>query len=599
MDLHQIEEKLAKEEISLELYAILSKRIARDKSCLVECENLLESTLPSGNKKLIAELLNEKATYIYQFESNYTKSLDIAFQAYHLCDNSEEFKLTKINCASTIGVVSSFIGELNQARNYFSEAISLLETIENPNHYIKRLLGNNYFNLTNLYIETKSNETRLGYLDKAKSYFLAINYKLGYARCLNSYSIIHPAYKDSELGLQNYIEAEKIFLELNDNRGRGVILCNLGVYYCNHDEFEKGIDCLNTSIELLESVGQKKFVQNAYLMRGISYSNNEDLDKAIADFKVCEQLLKETGSRKDEMALFQEWSHVLQKKGEFEEALYMLHNYLIVKDELDQFDKKSALSEEKIAFELQEKEREAEFLRKKNEEIQAYTHQLEISNIDLKRFAHIASHDMREPLRMVNLYVQKLERSMENTADTNQKDYFNYIKLGAHRMYSLIDSILNLNNIHPIIKKESINLNEVLDDIRIQLKVLLKERNVAIEYDQLPIINAERNLMFQVFQNIISNAIKYNKNDVIKINIHSHTSEKFHAIRIADNGIGIHPQYREKVFEIFQRLNHKDEYEGTGIGLTIVKKIMDTLLGKIEIEENHPQGTIFILHFPV
>ncbi|MEI6312546.1 MAG: ATP-binding protein [Bacteroidota bacterium] len=599
MELHEIEERQYKEHISKELYDIFSLRMNKDRSCIDLCDKVLEQAKISNNQLLMVELFNEKTSISYHFFSDYKKALQLALQTLHLCIEDQAFSLAKINCLSNIAIIYSFLGELTLSRNNYTEAIRLLESIPHPNHYIKKLLGNNYFNLTNLYKDTSYNDTRIGYLNKAKDYFLEINYKLGYARCLNSYSIYHPDYKNTELGLNTYIEAEQLFRELNDSRGRGVVLSNMGLYYSNHGQFEKGIECLNTSVELLEALGQKKFMINAYQIRGIAYSNNNYFEEAIQDFKKCKQLIEESESKTDLLALYQEWSYVLQKMGNYEESLYMLHKYILVKNEIEQFDKKSALSEEKIAFELLEKEKEANFLRKKNEEIQAYLHQLELTNKDLQRFAHIASHDLREPLRMVNLFVQKLEKSMAETANTDQIAYFNYIKLGARRMYSLIDSVLNLNNIHPVVKKEAVDINAIIEEIQIQLYAANKEKQIDIKYDDLPILMADKNLLFQVFQNLLSNSIKYNKSEIILINISARTNEEFHEIRVADNGIGINEDYREKVFEIFHRLNAKNEYEGTGIGLTIVKKIIDTLKGKVSIDQNFPSGTVFILQFPV
>ena len=188
---------------------------------------------------------------------------------------------------------------------------------------------------------------------------------------------------------------------------------------------------------------------------------------------------------------------------------------------------------------------------------------------------------------------------MAETANTDQIAYFNYIKLGARRMYSLIDSVLNLNNIHPIVKKEAVDINAIIEEIQIQLYAANKEKQIDIKYEDLPILMADKNLLFQVFQNLLSNSIKYNKSERVLITISARTNEEFHEIRVADNGIGINEDYREKVFEIFHRLNAKNEFEGTGIGLTIVKKIIDTLKGKVYIDQNYPSGTVFILQFPV
>lgn len=595
--LHQLQEKEYKDSISDILYTIAEMRNKKDKQCIELCNAMFEKSCEAPYGKLHIALLIEMGLNQYTFNNDYKTGLGYTLQAYHMCEDQHENIILEVNALSTISLLYTLLGDLYTARNYYDITLSKINSIENPNDYIKRLLGNNYFNLVNLYIETEFNEIRFGYLDKAKKIFSEIGYKLGYARCLNMYSIIHPDYQNTELGLATCIEAEQIFSELHDKRGRGVTLCNIGYYYAMNNQFEKGIAYLNTSIELLNQVGQTKFIISGYLMRGISYSTNSYYEKAIDDFVKCETLLQEIESNKDKANLYQEWSNALEKAGRFEEANSILHKYIRIKIELDTFDKRSALSEERLANELKEREKETIFLRKKNEETQKYVTQLELMNNELKNYAHIASHDLKEPIRMVNLYMQKLESTIHETS-SEQQEYFNYIKKGVNRMYELVDSVLKLSQIHITAEKKLIDLNELLHEVFITIQAKNSSIEIVKHIDTLPSLYIDRDLMYQAFQNILANAIKFNKNNPIVISVTYTSDDSMHEIKIADNGIGINEAYRSKVFEIFQRLEDKNVYDGTGIGLTIVKKIMDIHHGSVRIESNEPQGTIFILQFP-
>ncbi len=220
-------------------------------------------------------------------------------------------------------------------------------------------------------------------------------------------------------------------------------------------------------------------------------------------------------------------------------------------------------------------------------------------NIELEQFTYIASHDLKEPLRMISSFAQLLERRYKDKLDKDANDFIKFITDGVARMQNLINSLLTYSRIGRNYKKfEKVDLNDVLKDVLDNLKQLINETNTEIIYDSLPIIFANKYQFLQVFQNLISNAIKFRGIDPPLVHISSRPDSKHWVFSICDNGIGIDPKDFERIFIIFQSLHAKDEYDGTGIGLTICKKIVEQCGGKIWVESELGKGSTFFFTIP-
>lgn len=233
--------------------------------------------------------------------------------------------------------------------------------------------------------------------------------------------------------------------------------------------------------------------------------------------------------------------------------------------------------------------------RKKTEE--AITHQnmeLQRSNTELERFAYVASHDLQEPLRMVAGYTQLLARRYKEKLDQDANEFINYAVDGATRMQKLINDLLAYSRLDTKSRSfELINSESILKDVISNLKVTIEEFNATISYSSLPIINADKTQILQLFQNLIANSIKFHGNDLPMIKITASEKDKEWLFSLSDNGIGIDPKYFDRIFLIFQRLHTKEEFPGTGIGLAICKKIVERHGGKIWVESTPGRGSTF------
>jgi len=235
-----------------------------------------------------------------------------------------------------------------------------------------------------------------------------------------------------------------------------------------------------------------------------------------------------------------------------------------------------------------------------NKTLEKRAQELSNSNKELEQFAYVASHDLQEPLRMVNNFLTQLEKKYADQLDDKAKQYIHFAVDGAKRMRTIILDILEFSRIgkydEPI---KVVDLNQVVDEVCKILNNTITEKNASIEYGDLPFLNTYQVPIQQVFMNLIGNSLKYCKSDVNPIiKITCAESDEFWEFSVSDNGIGIEEEYFDKVFEIFQRLHSKGEYSGTGVGLAIVKKTIENLGGKVWLESKIDEGTTFYFTLP-
>jgi PAS domain S-box-containing protein len=220
--------------------------------------------------------------------------------------------------------------------------------------------------------------------------------------------------------------------------------------------------------------------------------------------------------------------------------------------------------------------------------------QLELSNSELEHFAYIASHDLREPLRMITSFLQLLERRYKDKLDQDANEFIGFAVDGAKRLDHMINDLLQYSKITSQNREITpVNLENVLEEVLTNLKVPIEENNAVITHDPLPLIKGDEQLKVRLFQNLIGNAIKYRSEENPKIHISAAKEKNHYLISIKDNGIGMSPDYLDQIFTIFKRLHTHEEYEGTGIGLSIAQKIVHQQGGQIWAESELKKGTTF------
>ncbi len=235
-----------------------------------------------------------------------------------------------------------------------------------------------------------------------------------------------------------------------------------------------------------------------------------------------------------------------------------------------------------------------------NTQLAEQTMQLEASNKELEQFAYVASHDLQEPLRMVTSFLSQIDKRYTDLLDDKGKQYIGYAIDGARRMRQIILDLLNYSRMGRFDEdSQRIDLNELLKEVIYLNNTRITETQATIELDELPILSTYKTPLLQIFHNLISNALKYKKPDTNPV-IYVRYTRLINGVQftVEDNGIGISADYYERIFGIFQRLHNQKEFSGTGVGLSIVKKIVENLRGKVEVESEEGIGTKFHIFLP-
>lgn len=242
------------------------------------------------------------------------------------------------------------------------------------------------------------------------------------------------------------------------------------------------------------------------------------------------------------------------------------------------------------------------------------TEELERSNDDLQQFAHVASHDLKEPLRKIRIFGSKLKEEFEEEIPEKAKIYIDKIQLSAERMSAMIEGVLNYSMAtHTEENYEQVDIGRVIREILTDLELVVQQRKAIVEFGELPKVNGIGFLIYQLFYNLLNNALKFSKEgqkNLITIVAKKYTGAElngianlsydkdYHVIQIKDNGIGFNPENAERMFQIFARLNNKDKYEGTGLGLALCRKIVLRHHGAIWAEGEEEKGAEISVALP-
>jgi light-regulated signal transduction histidine kinase (bacteriophytochrome) len=238
--------------------------------------------------------------------------------------------------------------------------------------------------------------------------------------------------------------------------------------------------------------------------------------------------------------------------------------------------------------------------RRKGERVtKQYAHDLACSNTELQQFAYVASHDLQEPLRMVTSYLTLLERKYKDNIGPDGQEYIHFAMDGGKRMHDLINNLLDYSRVDT--QRDAFaptDMNDVMSKALDLLKVPIEESKAEIVVDPLPNVMADTSQMIQLMQNLVGNAIKFRGDKEPKVHISSQDKGGHWLFSVQDDGIGIDPKDRDGIFQMFQRLHTREEYDGTGIGLAIVKKIVERHGGRIWVESEKGKGATFFFTIP-
>ena len=223
------------------------------------------------------------------------------------------------------------------------------------------------------------------------------------------------------------------------------------------------------------------------------------------------------------------------------------------------------------------------------------------ANNDLNQFNYIASHDIKEPIRIISGYIRLIRQKVSDEHKVELKPYFETIEKGIKQLYTLIEDIVQYTNYsqNKVIEYTDVNLTDLVKNIELGLDKLIKEKNGKVIYNDLPEIKSNTSILYVALKNLIQNGLQFNQSESPKIEL-SHTETATSTIlKIKDNGIGIDPKYHTKIFEMFKRLHHRDKFDTTtGLGLSITKTLVEKIDGEIAVESEEGNGATFIITLP-
>ena len=453
--------------------------------------------------------------------------------------------------------------------------------------------------------------------------------------------------------VQHLETALKYAKKNEDKVGISSIYNRLGIVYTKKEQFKEALkshrNAYTTSIEINyqeETVFALEKLARIYLQLGQGNKSNE---KSMEGIKIAKNL----GSLK-RVTIFYE---ILAKSYAFQDdypSAYIYHTKLKeISDSLSILEKNQKLNELKVQFQVEQKEAENQLLKaqqtkdkltiqkatlastaivialfavcliafllykgfkqkqiqssKLTVEVHRRTQELEKSNADLKksnremeRFNHIASHDLKEPLRNIISFTRLLEMRLKNQDDTVADEYLSFVVTNAKQMNTLIEDVLEFSKVSDKeVVLEDVDLSKIFQQVVTTLQPLMEEKTVNILCESLPTIRSNSAQIYILMRNLIENGIIYNNHPTPIIEVDYKVKNQHHLISITDNGVGIDRDYHQQIFDMFKRLQNRQESKGSGLGLSVCKKIAQRLNGDILVESIPNEGSTFTIKIPI
>ncbi len=484
-------------------------------------------------------------------------------------------------------------------------------------------------------------------LEKSKS----INFRYNTSQSLINIATIYASLYNYQEAINRYETVLASYDNVMDDYTKVIVLNNLGNIYYQSDDPQKAIDSFEIAYQMAKKIAYKEMIAHCLAQRSRAKAALRDFNSALVDAEIAQDLFSELGDingkqinlinfgniyfhkkaydeaikltslgivaakrmkdEESEIRGYQILAKIYQETEDFQRALDYQLIYSKAQERFAKEQRSRQVLDMEIQFAIREKQKEIEQLTKENEyqallleqsdQIANQNVQLLQVNEELRQFAYVASHDLKEPLRMIGSYTQLIHRKFEKYIDEQSAPFFEYVSEGVIRMNNLLDALLKYATIGKTeLEIETVNLQDVLDISKINLQVSIEETDTEIIVDEpLPIVRSVQSLLIQLFQNLLSNAIKFRK-DGCKPQIHVYAKEdsEYFKIFIKDNGIGIDPEFQERIFVIFQRLHTRNQYEGTGIGLAVCQKIVQRLGGTINVNAQLGEGATFSFTIP-
>ncbi|MGB0864089.1 MAG: tetratricopeptide repeat protein [Saprospiraceae bacterium] len=542
--------------------------------------------------------LNYTLSRIYFLKGNYTRALDYAKNGVDVCKNSFEISpLLRHKIFNLTGVIYQEQVEVVSATAHFMKAIEALKGLEAE---YKQEVAGVYMNMAIISYHNRNFTESLEALEEATRYMEELDFHVGMFRCYNTYGNVYNELNELDNAEIFYQKSLKIVQKLNNSQYLANTYSNLSNIAEKRTDFEKALRLVRKSISINQLLNSEAVIAVDYRRIGVIYFELGRVEKGIEYLEKSYELSTELGSNKEALVTLNSLADACSKAKLWEQAYHYRTLQGKLKSKMFSEEKTRVLSEMQVHHQLERKQRETKILKASEEKIRVYADKLAESNQELERFARVASHDMKEPLRMIKSYLSLIKRKVDKLGDEDLNEYMFFAIDGADRMQVLITEILKLAAVQSKSHKMSkVDMNDVVFMAKNNLRQVIAERNVTVNLpSSLPIVEGNMALLIQLFQNLIANGVKYNRSETPQIDIKMKEQENTYQFEVIDNGIGIEEAYFDKVFEMLTRLHNRTEFEGTGIGLATCKRIVERHEGKIWVTSEHGKGSNFQFYMP-
>ena len=567
-------------------------------------------------------------------QTTFEKSLAI----FESLDNKEGIAY----CLSDLGVIHTFKGEYIKASKFYIKALRIFEKYDNDLG-VARVYSSLGFFYKRQSQNKKSEEYFVLALEKAKKandkYWIGMS-MMGLTKILRKKEQFEEAFKLNERLIEIADSLRSNYILLDAKKNQSFLLYDLGKY-------EESIASSFSALDLMEQQNRKQSKSIVYNLLAKNYIQQNKLDKAYTYLNKVSSNPKV--SKTNRAISYTIEADYWAKKGEYQNAFQSQKEYISLNNELNKKERDIAISRLESSYQLGQKQTEINLLNEKSELQQEMLHKrnmlllivivlsllvitllyrnyyfkqklnktleskisertqdlkkanykLEASNEELKKFAHLTSHDLKEPLRNIFGFFHLLEKKKSNLTEETTQEYINLAKKNAVQMNNLIEDIVSFTQVHETNEiTEMVDLNEVVKEINVNHHDLITSKDANIITNNLPTLPAVYSEMYKIFEQVVHNGLKFNQSPSPKIEIECLENKLEYCFSIKDNGIGIEQEYFDKIFEMFGRLHNRAQYEGSGIGLATCKKIIDKYGGKIYVQSNLGESSTFIFTIP-
>jgi signal transduction histidine kinase len=552
---------------------------------------LLQTALDAFDEEAATHAYILLANYHHSLTLDHIKALDYGRLALEQSEDLPDFywRIRALNtAASSYHMLRDYPNELA----LLQQALELLDSSRCQSIEYYPLHHATNYALGVMYMQMGLHTIAVPYIDQALRYCEGISDRNTQFKTKLTRANLRMYKREYEQSLKGYMELYEAFADQSNTEQWAILNNYIAIIHMQQDRHDTAEAFIREAVRIREAIGDELRINYSYFtLTKLLYATGriEEGDRYFASIQRVVEKYPYIYDRQIKNDIFYE---IYAAKRDYEKAyehfkeldISFVNNDILEKTIGSIFDaerdKQQKAKEDTVHF------------RRLNDEMQQQAQQLQKMNKDLNNYARTASHDLREPLRMVSTYMSILEAKLKDKLTEDEKQFLRFAVDGSKRMDEMVTRILSSAKGSQTVMKP-VDLNKILEQLTQNLTRLITDKNAEVTWEQMPILLADDIQMLQVFQNLVTNAIKYNKSERPYIHITAEAKGSFAHILVADNGVGIPEEAREKVFEMFSRVQNASGEDGTGIGLSTVKSIIEKMKGKIWIEGNEPQGSVF------